>query len=278
MSGKSVVEAPTEMNPGKSHAYLNEVAKTSTEDVYGMATAPQSFKVPSPRPPGKLDDYFDPWENPERDYVNFPRIYRRDEPPPRRHAIFPESYFKWIEAKTGVTGPYVIPFAVATFLMSKELVVVDHQTVLLLYGTIFFWAIGRVAGPGITEYFHERQKDREHQLDNLLKFEKNYYELEIAEELKEQETMASFEEVIASKKEAVELQLETAYRERIHAAHSMIKKKLDYQVELLNVMRKAEQKHMVDWIISNVRKSITAKQEEEALRKCIADLKALAKQ
>ena len=58
---------------------------------------------------------------------------------------------------------------------------------------------------------------------------------------------------------------------------NQVKRKLDYQVELLTVMKRAEQKHMVDWIISNVRKSITAKQEDEALRKCIADLKAMAK-
>jgi F-type H+-transporting ATPase subunit b len=48
-------------------------------------------------------------------------------------------------------------------------------------------------------------------------------------------------------------------------------------MELGNVMRRVEQRHMVDWIISNVRKSITAKQEDEALKKCVADLKALAK-
>merc|ERR1712227_1059624 len=78
---------------------------------------------------------------------------------------------------------------------------------------------------------------------------------------------ASWTDIIAAKKEAVGLQLESVYRARLLE---------DHQQETANVMRRMEQKHMVDWIISNVKKSITPAQEDAALKKCIADLKKLS--
>lgn len=56
-----------------------------------------------------------------------------------------------------------------------------------------------------------------------------------------------------------------------------MKRRLDFQMERVNVLRRVEQKHMTNWIINSVKTSITSKQEDEALKQCVADLKALAK-
>merc|ERR1712055_517829 len=98
----------------------------------------------------------------------------------------------------------------------------------------------------------------------------------IALEEKAQADASAWADIIAAKKEAAGLQLEAEYRARLSEAHQQVKKRLDYQLETANVVRRMEQKHMVDWIIGNVKASITPAREDAALKKCISDLKGLS--
>lgn len=51
---------------------------------------------------------------------------------------------------------------------------------------------------------------------------------------------------------------------------------MDYQLELANLTRTVQQRHMVNWIIENVLKSLTNEQEKQSFKKCMVDLQALA--
>jgi F-type H+-transporting ATPase subunit b len=57
---------------------------------------------------------------------------------------------------------------------------------------------------------------------------------------------------------------------------TQVKSRLDYKMEMDNVTRRFQHQHMVDWIVGNVRKSITPDLEKKSLDQCIQDLKSLA--
>merc|ERR1712020_320863 len=188
--------------------------------------------------------------NPERDLVNFPARVRPIDKPPVRLGIFPEEWFTALYPKTGVTGPYMALVGVGTFLASKEYFVMEHDFYVGLGLAVVLTGVVKSAGPDWTAAINK-------ELD--------------AEEASQADTSA-WEDIIAAKKEAVGLQLEAVYRSRLQNAYTQVKKRLDYQLETANVVRRMEQKHMVDWIIGNVKASITPAQEDAALKKCISDL------
>merc|ERR1711992_65850 len=191
-------------------------------------------------------DIFENEKNPERDHVNFPRRKREEFPSPVRHWWIPEEYFSFFAPKTGVTGGYIFALSFGSFLCSKEYIIFEHEMHVGMVFAIAIVGVANVVGPGLTKSMDEIIDKEISDMDSI------------------------------RKKEIVALQLEAEYRARLKDAYTQVKRRLDYQLQTANVLRANEQKHMVDWIITNVKKSITAKQEEDALKKCVADLKALA--
>merc|ERR1711892_1419009 len=200
----------------------------------------------------------------ERDLVNFPRRERPIEKSPVALGFIPQEWFDALYPKTGVTGPYMALAGVTTFLCSKEFYVMEHDFYVGAALIAVLTTIVKSVGPDYTAAINKEMDTEEAQLQQI------QYEKEA------QADATAWADVITAKKEAVGLQLEGEYRERLALAHSQVKKRLDYQLETANVMRRMEQKHMVDWIISNVKQSITPAQETATLKKCISDLKALS--
>merc|ERR1711892_619468 len=200
----------------------------------------------------------------ERDLVNFPRRERPIEKSPVALGFIPQEWFDALYPKTGVTGPYMALAGVTTFLCSKEFYVMEHDFYVDAALIAVLTTIVKSVGSDYTAAINKEMDTEEAQLKQI------QYEKEA------QAGATAWADVITAKKEAVGLQLEGEYRERLALAPSQVKKRLDYQLETANVMRRMEQKHMVDWIISNVKQSITPAQETATLKKCISDLKALS--
>jgi len=212
----------------------------------------------------------------ERDLVNFPPRQRPIEKSPVRCLVFPEEWFTACYSKTGVTGPYMFLVGVGTFLASKEFFVMEHDFYVGLGLAAVLTLVVKQVGPDWTAEINKELDEEEANLRAIRQNEIDAIKTEITLEKESQLDAAAYTDIIAAKKEAVGLQLEPSYRARLVEAHSAVKKRLDYQLETANVLRRMEQKHMVDWIISNVKKSITPAQEDAALKKCIADLKKLS--
>lgn len=215
-------------------------------------------------------------EGPERDVINFPRLKRPEHPGKVRMGVFPEEWFQFFYPKTGVTGPYLFGTGLLTYLYSKEIMVMDHEFFCGITLIIMFTYAHKKFGKQIAAYC-----DSEYEKELTLAQESHNSEVEAMKEVIENEARAQEETkcqalIFEAKKENIGLQLETEYRRRQMQAYSEVKKRLDYHLEVINIQRRLQQKHMVDWIVNNVQKSISGQQEKDMLSKCISDLKGLA--
>jgi len=208
--------------------------------------------------------------------VNFPRPKRAVYSPPVRFGVIPDDWFRFFYRKTGVTGPYVFGAGLLTYVLSKEIWVLEHE---FWTGVSFFMIIiyaTKKFGPQIAAYLDKECEAEQAEMNagrvNDIQHNKDMIEIE-----KKAQWQAEGQKMLFDvKRENVALQQEAVYRERLMRVYDDVKKRLDYQVEKQMVERNMQQKHMVNWITNRVMKAITPESEQENLKKCIADLRGLA--
>ncbi|CAH1992894.1 unnamed protein product [Acanthoscelides obtectus] len=200
----------------------------------------------------------------------------RQEPGKVRMGFIPEEWFQFFYKKTGVTGPYTFAFTLSTYLISKEIYVMEHEYYSGL-SLLIMWIVGvKKLGPKLAEALDKKVDEYESEWNESRVQEKQILNEQISDEQKAQWSMEGQTLLIDAKRENVALQLEANYRERLLSAYREVKKRLDYQVEKQNIERRIQQKNLVDWVVAKVRASITPDQEKQNINKCIADLAVLA--
>ncbi|CAH8601556.1 unnamed protein product [Heterobilharzia americana] len=213
----------------------------------------------------------------ERDMKNFPTIKVSESHPKVRMGVLPESWFHPFYSKTGVTGPYMFIFSSFMFLINKEIWVCDGHFIEF----IAFWfvavAVIKVVGPFARKYVDEvTEKDKQVMYYGPINQVKCYLDDTIKTSQAEIDRVTAVAEHVKAKEENIALQLEAAYRERLHNIHRTVHRRLDYHVERENTRKRYIQHHMVNWVVDNVVKGITPAQEKETLTHCISELKRLA--
>ncbi|KAG9353063.1 hypothetical protein JZ751_017639 [Albula glossodonta] len=193
-----------------------------------------------------------------------------------RHGLIPEEFFQLLYPKTGVTGPYMLGTGLLLYLLSKEIYVINHETIAgACIGIVIVYGIKKF-GPSVAAFADKLNEEKVAKAQEAKDLALNNLTQAIEDEKKEQWRAEGRQMLFDAKRNNVNMLLEINSRERHHMVTNEVKKRLDYQIDLQNLHRRMQQEHMVNWVEKSVIGSITPQQEKESIAKCISDLKKLA--
>ncbi|XP_030762451.1 ATP synthase subunit b, mitochondrial-like [Sitophilus oryzae] len=189
----------------------------------------------------------------------------RQEPGKVIFKIIPVEWWHTFFSKTGVTGFGTFLFTFGTYLISKEIYVLEHYYYHGL-GALCMW-IGfiKYVGPHTAKWLDKGIDDYEKSCNEGRVEEKKYLEDSIVNELFMQYQSAGQAFLIDAKRENVQLQLEEEYRKRQMQVYQEVKKRLNYQVELVNIYKRIQQRNLVEYVTREVSKAITPEMQDKLI-------------
>jgi len=193
------------------------------------------------------------------------RPYREDAWP------FLEEY-KSIAGKSSVQ---ILAFGLAADLFGSNVVGGGTLAILGIQGFAYYTLYRGIQTP-LKNYF---RKERNEHMSSL--YAKKAEKLVDSEaKIAEAAAVASFledrPEFFDISENQIELQAEVTYRKRLLEVQTEIKKRLDYQVEMQNVQRAIEEKHIAAWVEKEVLRSISEQKDEDTFQACINNLEDMA--
>merc|ERR1712168_817538 len=184
--------------------------------------------------------------------------------------------FKMYKEMAGESAGTVFAVGTISYLLSKEVYVINDESMTLALMLIVGYYLTKTVGPMVSKALDDERLSRLNYLNQMKVDQLANLEEAVAEATEGDAALALRHEFtdIAINREEMNVELE--YRRRLHLVESEVKKRLDYQLDLQSLEQSIEERHMAAWVESEVVKSITEEQEEEALLQCIRDLNGLA--
>lgn len=196
----------------------------------------------------------------------------RQEPGKVILGVIPEEWLHFFLPKTGVTGFYTFVFTFGTFLVSKEIYVLEHNFYNGLGMLVICWSAVKYIGPHIALYLDGEIYDYEEAWKQSRETEKNQIVHAIEDESWSQYQMEGNILLMDAKRENIALQLEDEYRKRQMHVYNEVKRYLDYQVEIAQVYKKIFHKNLLDYVFREVSKAVTPDMQDKILNYSIDKL------
>ncbi|CAH0402157.1 unnamed protein product [Chilo suppressalis] len=193
-----------------------------------------------------------------------------------RFGFIPDEWFQFFHSKTGVTGPYLFMLVLANYMISKEIFIMEHEYYLGLSILIVISGAVKYLGPDLASGLDKEVDAVQAEFDKCRKDEIDAYENAIKSAKDSQWRAEGQQLLMDAKKENIAMQLESVYRERYMLVYTTVKGRMDYHVKRYNAEARIQQKWMIDWILENVKKSITPEFEKQALNAAIQELALVA--
>lgn len=201
----------------------------------------------------------------------------RQEPSPVRLGFIPENFLEFFYKKTGVSGFGTFCFTVGTFLVSKELYILEHEYYNGLSVALMCILGVKYVGPDISKMLDKEIDAYEHSMVKGRIDEADSYTDGIKHEHVEQKVAEGQLLLVEAKRENVHLQREAEYRQRLMKAYKETRNRLDYYLVREDIERAIAQRQIIYWVGEHVKQSITPDLQAQVLAKCFEDLQNLAK-
>ncbi|TPX34398.1 hypothetical protein SmJEL517_g02973 [Synchytrium microbalum] len=182
------------------------------------------------------------------------------------------------ESMVAKTGTVLLSAAVAAYMVSKEVYIVDAEfyEMLTIFGAYYIWYLG--GRDGAIEYFNERKATMKKVLETARHDHKAVVKERIDHISKLSDVVDVTKGLYDMSKDIARLEAETYELKQKVAFSSEVKGMLDSWVRYEASVREAQQRRLVEAVISKIEAGLEdPKVQQSILNQCVSDVESLAK-